>query len=509
MGYALIISGGTDGRYTIEIDIGEAERTALVERFTEQSVQAQAKLDEAQATLAEKQAELDAAALAYEAATAAYIEVLRNEGDVEDGEAYLEIVNGHAKAQGAYIVARTAHAVALANRNALSLSASTITKALAGWEAQILTETRDAWCTDYTEDATGYVATIEIPGESDLILIAPGGRAPVLATDGQLRSRGLMSPAQAYFNAAVLPGWQKFKPTYRWGTITALDEDADTATVSLAEARSSAQRLLVNQENTLAGVPIVYMDCNAEAFEVGDRVVIEFQGQDWAAPRIIGFVDNPGPCIEWPPVRVRLVDSWVETTPASGATVHWVLSTVSTACGIALGLGTETMTMAAVYDYQFEYEDAEFVSSSPGFSITATLPEATVAGQSSMRDVNSTLAPQTSPGYGVGVAHEAGGQLVIYRSSHPYEMTSHVQFSDLETCEIALTFEGYIYSGQAVPGDFSSAGTSTLHYSGPREAYVGLPTVSVTHEEVTKEYVFSHWAEAGSPSLHDAIFVKG
>ena len=38
------------------------------------------------------------------------------------------------------------------------------------------------------------------------------------------------------------------------------------------------------------------MTCNAKAFEVGDRCVVEFGGQDWASPRVIGFVDNPKPC---------------------------------------------------------------------------------------------------------------------------------------------------------------------------------------------------------------------
>lgn len=301
MGYALIVGGGTDGRYTISLDIGEAERADLVARFTAQEAEAQAKLAAAQAVLDEKTAELNAAAIAYNDATGAYIALQRGETEIENAEQFMAIVDGYFKAQADYILARTEHAAALANKNALSFSASQVTKALAAWQAQVLTETREAWCTDFTEDATGYVATLEIPGESDLILITPGGRAPVLATDGYLRSRSLMAPWQAYFNAAILPGWQKFKPTYRWGTITALDEDTDTATVALAEARSSTQRLSVNQATTLESVPVEYMECNSAAFNVGDRVIVQFQGQDWESPRVIGFLDNPKACSGWRP----------------------------------------------------------------------------------------------------------------------------------------------------------------------------------------------------------------
>jgi hypothetical protein len=38
------------------------------------------------------------------------------------------------------------------------------------------------------------------------------------------------------------------------------------------------------------------MTCNADAFEVGDRVVVEFIGQDWENPRVVGFLDNPKRC---------------------------------------------------------------------------------------------------------------------------------------------------------------------------------------------------------------------
>lgn len=159
-----------------------------------------------------------------------------------------------------------------------------------------LTQSVNAWCVDYTDNATGEVATIEIPGEPGRpFLIAPGGRAPA-AADGKLLAREVMTGPQAYFNAAILPGWQKFKPTYRRGTITAINFANDTADVTLYDDRSSADALAINQTSTLSNVPIVYQDCNADVFELGDDCVIEFQGQDWSNPKLIGFVSNPRAC---------------------------------------------------------------------------------------------------------------------------------------------------------------------------------------------------------------------
>jgi hypothetical protein len=86
--------------------------------------------------------------------------------------------------------------------------------------------------------------------------------------------------------------------------ITAID--GDVADVALDEAKSSAGGIAdiglaniefnVNQTSTLTNVPIVYQDCNGEAFEVGDSVVVQFMSQNWNAPQIIGFLSNPRPC---------------------------------------------------------------------------------------------------------------------------------------------------------------------------------------------------------------------
>jgi len=154
-----------------------------------------------------------------------------------------------------------------------------------------------AWCADLTEDLSGEVGTIEIPGERKNVSIQPGyeGNAAYnAARDGQLQPAIAGTPESAFYNLALLPGWQKWKPTYRFGTITAID--GDICDVDLEAATTSQRNLDVNQSTKLYGVSIEYMTCNGAAFSEGDGVIIEFEGQDWNSPKVIGFKDHPKPC---------------------------------------------------------------------------------------------------------------------------------------------------------------------------------------------------------------------
>lgn len=87
----------------------------------------------------------------------------------------------------------------------------------------------------------------------------------------------------------------------------------------------------------LDAVPIEYMQCNAWAFAEGDSVVVQFTGQDWAQPKVVGFSDDPQPC-EMNIWRHGIVglnfsgawkyaifgDAWTQTsyTPPSGTTYY-------------------------------------------------------------------------------------------------------------------------------------------------------------------------------------------
>lgn len=354
MGKGTIASGGTDGLYQVTLDYGQAARDARVARITAELAALVGKIADAQALLDAQQAMEDAQKAVVQGAIAAYVaashavgpalaavnaalaalaevqaDALATPEELAAAQATLSAANdAYAGAQAAIEPALKTYTEAAAELATLKgkttalriplelLKAQQVqqTKDLATWTALVLTETVPAWCADLTEDASGEVATLEIPGESALVLVAPAAPAPT-AADGVLTAREVQSPEQVFWNAAVLPGWQKWKPTYRLGTITALDVEADTASVTLDAAYSSAQGLNVNQASSLTAVPVVYMSCNALAFEVGDRCVVAFTGQSQDAPKVIGFRDHPKACAPdfvLVPVAQQMPTAWVE-----------------------------------------------------------------------------------------------------------------------------------------------------------------------------------------------------
>lgn len=289
MGKATIISGGTDGRYTIKIDAGSQQQASRLEAIETSLASVLERIPEAQAeylaaTTKETYAAgaLNAAIENYAAAVQANPETAST-ADVD-------------RLTGDYYTAARFAGEARTRLQDLTLQQRQLESDKAKLTNAPVSETRQAWCADLTEDAAGEVATIEVPGEPGTVLVAPGGRAPS-AGDGALVARELMTPEQAFFNAAILPGWQKWMPTFRTGTITAINSDNDTADVSLDAATSSAQGLGVNQSSSLSGVPVDYMECNAAAFEVGDPCVVRFDGQSWDAPRVVGFAREPKSCM--------------------------------------------------------------------------------------------------------------------------------------------------------------------------------------------------------------------
>lgn len=289
MGSALIVGGGKDGRYTIRLHWGVARRAAILAAIDQALAALQASLVQQQAAVASADAAEEAMRAQLELAFQSIVEQLQiNPGGATAAEKAFEAgLNAlralqvrHAPARIALQTMQAARADALARR--------------AYWDAFVAEETRPAWCCDHTETAAGTVATVDIDGESELLLIAPGGRG-WQPGDGVLSARELMSPATAFFNAALLPGWQKYKPTWRWGTLTAIDWEGNTGNVTLHAAQSSAQRLGINQAPQLAGVRFAYMQTDCRAFNDDSRVVVQFEGQEWAQPVIIGFLDNPRP----------------------------------------------------------------------------------------------------------------------------------------------------------------------------------------------------------------------
>ena len=335
MGKASILSGGAAGLYSIKIDTGKATQSVNVAALTAKLAELAGKITAAEATLASQQALEDAAKEAVTNAIAAYVSgtqavtstfdaltaainalgVLQTDplttpealaaakANVTAAEAAYAaakaavtmLLEAYTKAAVALVSAKLKTAPARLALQVLKDAQAQTNKDKAYWQALVLEETTPAWCMDLTENATGAVATVEIPGENKLVLIAPAAPAPT-AADGLLTAREVQSPGQVFWNAAVLPGWQKYKPTYRRGTITAINNAADTADVALDADLSSAQHLGINQTPTLSAVPVQYMTCHSAAFSAGDKCVVKFTDQDWSKPKVVGFVDHPKSC---------------------------------------------------------------------------------------------------------------------------------------------------------------------------------------------------------------------
>lgn len=152
-----------------------------------------------------------------------------------------------------------------------------------------------AWCADYTTDLAGEVGLVDVNDEGGQgTLIQPGfqdGAAYSAEGDGALFPNLGQTAAQIYFNAAVMPGVQKWFPRYRIGTISNIRNDV--CDVMLDDARSSAQNLPINKASSLSDVPILYMDCNGAAFADGDKVLVRFTNN---GPLVVGFEKEPVPC---------------------------------------------------------------------------------------------------------------------------------------------------------------------------------------------------------------------
>ena len=150
----------------------------------------------------------------------------------------------------------------------------------------------EVWCTTYSTNLTGSIETIEVDDQINFTLIAPEGHS---ALPGLLKQIPLSSPEEVFYNAAMLPGVQKWKPRYKIGVIQSIDKVANTCTVTLYETSLTKLKTLIKP--VLTGVPVKYLGCNSSAFLEGDEVVVEFTGRVQATPVVIGFLHDPRPCL--------------------------------------------------------------------------------------------------------------------------------------------------------------------------------------------------------------------
>ena len=289
MGRGTIVSAQGEGLYTISLDYGES----LIEQI---KTRLQAVIDSYTAGITEQESLLAAHQAVennFDVLQEAAITAFRN-STPENYNANLQALAEITKDLLRQKIQTEKYERKIAFYN---LQKSNTETKLAEYTALVVTEQKSIWCVDYTPAATGDVSTVEINAEQPLSMIAPG--AELNASYGLMTAREALSSEAVYYNAALLPGWQKFSPTYRVGTLTSIDRLNDTCTVSLDAAASSAQNLDINQATTLSSVPIEYMTCNSAAFTTWDRVVVKFENQDWESPKVIGFEDNPRACFPY------------------------------------------------------------------------------------------------------------------------------------------------------------------------------------------------------------------
>ena len=287
MGKAKILSGGDKGLYNIELVEHTARITSDLAKIDARLSLLATAISDALAAKAIAEADYNAKRSALDTVISQYIVGQAKKADVD-------------AAQSAYLASMKTLQAKSSSHSLLLQEQESKTKQKALLEAIPLAHTVDGvWCADLTEDlAAGVeVGTIEPNGEPDGdIIIYPGGSADPFHQ--QLQPVMASTSAGWFLNMARFPGWQRWKPTFRVGTITALYSGEDYCDVTLDSALSSVQNLNITPSPALTRVPVEYLTCNCTAFSVGDRVVVQFTGQNWSAPKVIGFESNPKGCGE-------------------------------------------------------------------------------------------------------------------------------------------------------------------------------------------------------------------
>ncbi|MBK8184322.1 MAG: CAP domain-containing protein [Candidatus Competibacteraceae bacterium] len=185
----------------------------------------------------------------------------------------------------------------------------------------------DVWATFYTETlvvGTEY-STAEPPGWNRNDSVTPGfvetggvypqtvyveerpwNLAPFNESQvppGRISPAVSASPESVFYNSALEPGHFKWKPLWRYATITSLNKPLAVCdlTLEVMEPRQFVDEdpkvpMDINATATLSNVVISYPPCNGYGFEEGDEVLVLFEGQDRDNPKVVGFRRAPRDC---------------------------------------------------------------------------------------------------------------------------------------------------------------------------------------------------------------------
>ena len=370
MGRAVIAADLGGARYELDVDHDRAVADARLARLAAEEATARAALPGLTAAHATSLATWQLAAAALEAALLARQAAAGTDPGAE--EAAANRVAAVAQDE------RTAYA-GLLQATSLLRRATLTADSLARQHARLIarlgpaTVAAQAWCVDYTPHLTGPVGTVDLARQSprygEDYHVYPGGAADtdsayVPSRDGRLVQVATLDPAAAFWNYAILPGLETWRPRYRVGRVTAVDATADTLDVELDASPVGHQHLEANQTPTLAAVPADYQGTGADNYQVGERVVVGFGvdpadptgGTRWTRPHVLGYWGGP----PYPHGdRLWLFDGYTITAPA------WMVPPLSWEFGNALFADWATTgrridwpwnqgSAAAAADYWFE-----------------------------------------------------------------------------------------------------------------------------------------------------------
>lgn len=279
MGKAQIIENKGGGNYTVRILYNTAPIIARQSSLTAELTKLDAEL--LAATTSREQAEL--ALVSFTTALNTGIEALRAAITAPDKAAAIAALT-------ATIAAATPGKLALAKAKNVEISIkikiAETSSHLASATAAILAASEDVRDVRAANCESGHAAgnivdTVEINGEEGEIEIAAEAPLP-----GSILTQPAAISTATWARAFALhPYWQKWNPTVRKGVVVAVNAD-ETVTVIYYDAVSRYQGLNINQTLWAENVPVAFWLCDPVAG--GDEVLVQFDGQDWGRPVVIG-----------------------------------------------------------------------------------------------------------------------------------------------------------------------------------------------------------------------------
>jgi len=166
-------------------------------------------------------------------------------------------------------------------------------------------ESIDVWCTDLCDNeespaipANTLVSLIDIYSFDKRkyerwIVPSTYGRDPTYSPNFGKNASSLASDKFGFiFNYNMIGPVLAWNPPYRLATITSIDSDTQTATVSYHQLKD-LDGVIYNGNEPTAGIEFDYMVYGYQAFSVGDAVIVSFCAEKMRDPLIIGFYSNP------------------------------------------------------------------------------------------------------------------------------------------------------------------------------------------------------------------------